>query len=271
MLRRALALAALFVLLPAAGARAQAPARDPILFVHGWRGNAGQWRPMMRRFTADGWTSRELYAWTFDPRGTNAHAAAEIARRVDQILAATGASRVDIVTHSMGSLSSRFYLRNLERAGKVDAWVSLAGPNHGIFAADLCIAADCREMRRGSPFLAALNTGDETPGPARFATWRSPCDEIIDPPETVALEGAENHRTACLSHLGILRDTAVYRGVRDFVALRSGRERQVQRTGEPPEKGRTRDGTVLAGEPVPLTARHAPARTPLRRGAPFRE
>jgi len=207
-----------FLLASLAPGAAAAQARDPILFVHGWRGRGEQWRPMMRRFAADGWARPRLYTWTFDPRESNAAIAARIAGRVDQILVATGASRVDIVAHSMGALSTRYYIKNLGGAAKVDAWVSLAGPNHGIFAADLCFAAECREMRRGSPFLAALNAGDETPGRVRFATWRSPCDEIIDPVETVVLEGAENHLAGCLSHLGILRDTAVYRAVRDFVA-----------------------------------------------------
>lgn len=210
---------ALAAVLLAAPAHAQA--RDPILFVHGWRGSAAQWRPMMQRFEDDGWRRARMFAWTLDPRDSNAAAAAKIAARVDQILVATGAARVDIVTHSMGALPTRYYLKNLESGGKVDAWVSLGGPNHGIHVADLCISADCRDMRRGSPFLAALNRGDETPGQARYATWRSPCDEIIDPVDTVVLEGAHNHLTGCVSHLGLLRDPATYLAVRDFVSRRT--------------------------------------------------
>jgi len=223
------------VLLAAPGAHAQAPARDPILFVHGWRGSAAQWRPMMQRFEEDGWSRARLFAWTLDPRDSHAAAARKIATRVDQILAATGAARVDIVTHSMGALPTRYYLKNLDGDGKVDAWVSLGGPNHGINVADLCISADCRDMRRGSPFLAALNRGDETPGGARYATWRSPCDEIIDPVDTVVLQGAQNHLTGCISHLGLLRDPAIYRAVRDFVSRRTSgvvqREGRALRTG----------------------------------------
>jgi triacylglycerol lipase len=219
-------LAALLVAALPIAAGAQEARRDPILFVHGWRGRGAQWSTMTGRFIEDGWRPTELFAWTFDARESNAAAAARIAARVDQILVATGAERVDIVTHSMGALAARYYLKNLRSAGKVDAWVSLGGPNHGIFAADLCFSASCREMRRGSPFLAALNRGDETPGTARYATWRSPCDEIIDPPETVRLEGAANHQTACISHLELLRDTAVYRAVRDFVSHRDTEARR---------------------------------------------
>jgi triacylglycerol lipase len=200
--------------------RRTVPPPDPILFVHGWQGSAAQWRPMMERFRSDGWSDRRLFAWTFADRESNAAVAARISARVDQILAATGAARVDIVTHSMGSLSSRYYLKNLARPGRVDAWVSLGGPNHGTQAARLCFSAACREMRPGSPFLAALNRGDETPGATRYATWWSPCDEVIQPPGTATLDGAENHQTRCISHLDLLRDTSVYRQVRDFVTDR---------------------------------------------------
>jgi triacylglycerol lipase len=196
------------------------PAADPILFVHGWQGSAAQWRPMMARFRRDGWGDRQLFAWTFDDRESNAAIAARISTRIDQILAATGAARVDVVTHSMGSLSTRYYLKNLARQGRVDAWVSLGGPNHGTEAARLCFSTACREMRPGSPFLAALNHGDETPGAARYATWVSPCDEVVHPAASAALDGAENHQTRCLSHLQLLTDSAAYRQVRDFVSGR---------------------------------------------------
>ena len=224
--RRRAAAAALAVLSLAAAAFARAPrtraaqARDPILFVHGWQGDAAQWRTMMARFRRDGWSNAELFAWTFDDRASNADIAARISARIDQVLAATGASRVDVVTHSMGSLSTRYYLKNLARPGRVDAWASLGGPNHGTQAAWLCFSTPCREMRPGSPFLAALNRGDETPGAARYATWWSSCDEVVEP-SSAALDGAENHQAPCVGHLALLRDTAVYRQVRDFVSGRA--------------------------------------------------
>jgi triacylglycerol lipase len=225
--RRRIAAAALAVLPLAAAAFARAPwthapqaSRDPILFVHGWQGSAGQWRTMMARFRRDGWSDWELFAWTFDDRASNAAVAARISARIDQVLAATGASRVDVVTHSMGSLSTRYYLKNLARPGRVDAWASLGGPNHGTQAAWLCFSTPCREMRPGSPFLAALNRGDETPGAARYATWWSPCDEVVEP-SSAALDGAENHQAPCVAHLDLLRDSTVYRQVRDFVSGRA--------------------------------------------------
>ena len=205
-------------------AAVRSPGRDPVLFVHGWRGHGRQWRAMVDRFRADGWRAGELYWWTYDSGRSNEVLAAQLAARVDQILAATRAERVDIVTHSMGALPARFYLKNLEGDEKVDAWVSLAGPNHGTTVAELCFSASCREMRAGSAFLAALNEGDETPGGARYATWWSPCDEVIDPDTSVVLRGAVNRRTACIGHVQLLHDAAVYREVRDFISRPPPRE-----------------------------------------------
>jgi triacylglycerol lipase len=72
-------------------------------------------------------------------------------------------------------------------------------------------------MRPGSTFLTELNAGDETPGTPRYATWWSPCDEIINPDNSVLLSGATNTQTACISHNALLTDATVYSQVRSWV------------------------------------------------------
>lgn len=116
-----------------------------------------------------------------------------IRTKVDEILAATGASKVDIITHSMGGLSSRWYAKFLGGDAKIDEWVSLGGPNHGTDTAYLCNQTSCKEMRPGSAFLADLNAGDETPGAPRYGTWRSPCDTIINPDLERLADGGDQH------------------------------------------------------------------------------
>ena len=100
---------------------------------------------------------------------------------------------------------------------RVDAWVSLGGPNHGTDFALSCLTTSCTEMRQGSTFLAALNSVDETPGAVRYGTWWSPCDGIINPDSSVALSGATNTKTACLTHSALHDDATVYGQVRDFI------------------------------------------------------
>ena len=120
-----------------AGASA-ATAHDPIVFVHGWNSSGSVWNTMISNFQRDGWASAELINWSYNTSQSNATTAAQLRDKVNAVLAATGNSKVDIITHSMGGLSSRYYVKNLLGEGKVDDWVSLGGPNHGTDTANAC-------------------------------------------------------------------------------------------------------------------------------------
>ncbi|MFD0345450.1 esterase/lipase family protein [Kitasatospora aburaviensis] len=88
-------------------------------------------------------------AWSYDSTlSTNEVLAGRLAAYVDDVLRRTGADRVDIVAHSLGSLPSRWYVRFGGGAAKVGHWISLAGPNHGTTVAWLCALWDqgCRDM-----------------------------------------------------------------------------------------------------------------------------
>jgi triacylglycerol lipase len=200
------------VLVPVASAQAA----EPILFVHGWSSSGSVWNTMISRFQADGFSN--LNNWSYNTAQSNRTTASQIATKVGQIRAATGAAKVDIITHSMGGLSSRWYVKFLGGTSSVDEWVSLGGPNHGTNLASLCFwQTSCIEMRAGSSFLSQLNSGDETPGDVRYGTWWSPCDEVINPDSSILLSGATNTRTACILHSGYLSSSTVYGQVRDFV------------------------------------------------------
>ena len=191
---------------------------DPILFVHGYTSDASAWNTMISRFQADGWESNRLFAYTFSSTKSNASIAQDVKARVDQIRAATGAAKVDTVTHSMGGLSSRYYLKNLGGQSTVDDWVSLGGPNHGTTWAYGCFfISPCNQMIPGSSFLNGLNSGDETPGPVNYGAWWSPCDELINPDTSVILSGASNTQTSCMSHSDLRLNATVYSQVREFV------------------------------------------------------
>src|SRR3954454_12311147 len=209
---------AAFVVLLAVALPSSAAAHDPILFVHGWNSNSSTWTTMVNRFAADGWTPAELNNWSYNTSQSNATTASQIQTKVDQILAATRAAKVDLVSHSMGGLSTRYYVKNLGGGAKVDDFVSLGGPNHGTDTANFCFSTACSEMRVGSTFLNNLNSGDETPSDTvNWMTWWSPCDEVINPDSSVALQGAANTQTACISHSALHEDATVYAQVRDAV------------------------------------------------------
>ncbi|MFD4556795.1 esterase/lipase family protein [Streptomyces sp. NPDC058469] len=210
----------LLLSLSLASTPAQAASHDPIVFVHGLSGSASGWDDWVADFEADGYSSSELFAWSYDWTQSNVTTASQLATEVKSVLAQTGASKVDIVGHSMGTLSSRYFLKNLSGTSYVDHFVSVAGVNHGTSVASLCgwLYTSCKEMQTGSSFLTALNSGDETPGSVSYAAYWSDCDAAIDPDTSAELSGATNVDVGCISHTDMNNDHGVYEQVRDFIS-----------------------------------------------------
>jgi triacylglycerol lipase len=219
--------AVLFALLTAIGltlvaqpAPATAAAtHTPVVFVHGYTGSASNWASAKSVFMAGGYSSGELFAYGYDWSKSNKTSAAGLATYVQQVLARTGAQRVDIVNHSMGGLVSDWYVKQLGGQPFVRHLASIAGANHGTTYAGACLTnASCVEMYPGSAFLATVNAGDESPGDTKYATWYSPCDGIILPFTSTVLSGADNHMVACQTHIGYLTDTFTLSAVARFLA-----------------------------------------------------
>lgn len=72
-------------------------------------------------------------------------------------------------------------------------------------------------MRPNSSFLNALNRKDETPGSSRYATWWSPCDEVINPRNSALLSGAINNQTACIRHSDLHENVTVYSQIKAWL------------------------------------------------------
>lgn len=212
----AVALSTVAMLLPGS---ASASTHDPVLFVHGWTDSSKSWNTMIPRFQLAGWSASELNTLDYGTQ-SNATIASMIKTKVGQILAANpGKTKVDLVTHSMGGLGARYYVKNLGGASKVDDFVSLGGPNHGTSLALLCalFSTQCKEMSPNSSFLKALNATDETPGDVKYGTWWSSIDGIINPPTSTILNGALNIETSPMLHSQYQTDATVSVQVVAFV------------------------------------------------------
>ncbi|MEU5110896.1 alpha/beta fold hydrolase [Streptomyces longwoodensis] len=203
-----------------AGATAETLATStPVVFVHGYTGNASNWVTAMSVFRASGWSSSNLFAYEYNSYGNNVTNAQGLAAFVNNVKARTGASKVAIVNHSMGGLVSQYYLKVLGGNTSVSHLASIAGANHGTTYAGAClIYTTCQQMYPGSSFIAQITAGDETPGDTRYATWYSACDGIILPYTSTRLDGAVNNNVPCQTHIGYLTDTVVLGAIARFVA-----------------------------------------------------
>jgi triacylglycerol lipase len=203
--------------LAARGKRASARP-DPVLLVHGFRGSSSGWHALEASLHAQGYRDTEIDAIDYDRDASNVDVARQIAHEADALRARTGATRIDVVTHSMGAISSRYWLERLGGAAHVDAWVSLAGVNEGtVWAYGCYVLAPCREMVPTSSVLGGLNDGFHPSGPTRYGAWWSPCDDAIVPRANAELPGAHNVETACLGHTAMRTDPHVLAQVVQFL------------------------------------------------------
>jgi len=123
----------------------------PVLFIHGSGLNSNTWTDLKRYLKSRGYPERYLYAVDIKPNNiSNVIAAKEfIVPAVNDLLRISqskmGNSKIDIVAHSMGALSARWFA-TLIAPGTVRRIITLAGANHGTNSLCDSTAAGDREM-----------------------------------------------------------------------------------------------------------------------------
>jgi triacylglycerol lipase len=169
----------------------------PVVLVHGLGSNMGEnWGYHSPRLKAAGYCvfaltygiDERTRSWPRSPGGVipMERSAPELAAFVERVLAATGASQVDLVGHSEGTVMPRYYLERLAGAAKVKHFVALtplwrgtemialgtvrelaeaygdSAPAEGLVAS---FCGSCPQFLRGSDYLDDLNAdGEAVPG-----------------------------------------------------------------------------------------------------------
>src|SRR5204863_5842728 len=174
-----------------------------VVLVHGTFNNMRQtWNTLSARLAADGYcvfalnygdTSRG--ASPFKAVGPIATSAMELARFVEGVRGATGASKVDIVGYSQGGLMARQYLRFEGGARRVHSLVALAPPNQGTkttlsqiarrFAVSMRLVTRacpaCAEQMWHSPLVDKLNSGAMTLPGIDYTVISTMHDKVVRP------------------------------------------------------------------------------------------
>jgi triacylglycerol lipase len=156
---------------------------------------------------------------------------------VDQVLAQTGASKVDLIGHSQGGLVGRYYIELLGGASKVDSFVGLATPHYGTELANLamlyglanCLGYPfCQQVVTGSDFLRELNGDDDTFGAVLYTNFATRLDPIVIPytnsfqrsPGAVNVTIQDQCPGHIVEHVTLSTDGTTYTGIQDALAKR---------------------------------------------------
>lgn len=186
----------------------------PVVLVHGtFENKYDNWAGLAPVLKLAGYCVFALNYGSLDPlelidgTGEMANSANQLAHFISQVLAATGASKVDIVGHSQGGVLPRYYIKYLGGANHVDKLIGLAPSNHGttvdgvvalaslIPGASLLVGAVCPACEQQfipSSFLAALNSGGETNPAVTYTVITTEHDEVVTPYTSAFLATAPN-------------------------------------------------------------------------------
>ncbi len=200
---------------------AHADPRYPVLLAHGGLGKPGDFHTMIRWLTEDGYRA---YTVDFGSPGVDtARNAPLIAKRVDEIKAETGADKVHLVGHSMGGVSTRYYIKNMNGLPNVASYTAFGTPQHGVkkkgegpFLDPCSSGAFVPDQCPTGPILTALNAGDDTPGGIPYTSIAS-----TEAPDEADGSWHPLDRGACLPlvaggpHADEPRNEVIYAAVKD--------------------------------------------------------
>jgi triacylglycerol esterase/lipase EstA (alpha/beta hydrolase family) len=186
----------------------------PVVLVHGtFNDMADSWNALSPLLKNEGYC---VFALNYGDSGVHlnpikatgsiATSAEELATFVSGVLAATGASKVDIVGYSQGGMMPRQYLKFDGGAEKVHSLVALAPSNHGTTLSGLGTLAEaipgaieligsacqaCTDQLVGSPFITNLNAGGDTLPGIKYTVISTRYDEVVTPYTSQFLSGPE--------------------------------------------------------------------------------
>lgn len=194
-----------FVFAPRAP-RANTPG-TPVLLIHGYFCNAAAFWYAHRFLARHG--IRNVHAITCEPvYGDIDDYAEQVHARVEAICAATGASQVVLVGHSMGGLTARRYVQ-VHGGARVAKIITLGTPHHGAIHSHGGRGRNAGQMRLDSRWLDRLNVDETGPAPVPIVAVFSYHDNVVAPQESGKLAHATNVALHGIGHLELVFSTPV--------------------------------------------------------------
>jgi triacylglycerol esterase/lipase EstA (alpha/beta hydrolase family) len=191
-------------------------ARFPILFIHGWSSGSHAFMLIARYLKRK--KIKNLHTMTYRPVMADLEwLSQKVADRINEVLNATGAAKVNIIAHSLGGVLTRYAVKNLYMGDKVNLLISIGSPHCGSRVAALWpYGRNTLQLLYESDFMKDLADGGLTPGRVKYVSIYSAFDNFVIPQESANLgEGAINHKLSYHGHLRLLYSHKVNRLIRE--------------------------------------------------------
>ncbi len=196
----------------------------PVLLIHGYGCNSGYWHSMRRRLVQ---ANINYKAVDLEPLlGGIDEYADSIHKAVESLCRETGKGQITLLTHSMGGLAARAYLRQYSgrRVAKI---ICVGAPHHGTVLANLGIGTNSRQMQwhsdveHGQPsdWLRNLASSEDAAGRALITSIYSLHDNIVAPQQSCHLSGAKNIGLPGIGHVALGLDLSVQALVLEEIKL----------------------------------------------------
>jgi predicted alpha/beta hydrolase family esterase len=182
-----------------------------VLMQHGYVNNGAVWFFTARALEAQGYRVFTMDQPAFAPIDAMGD---RLAARIDEVLAATGASQLTLVAHSMGGLVCRAYLRG-HGDTKIARLITMGSPHHGTFHAHLASGPNGAQMRPGNAWLMTLNKIRVN---VPFSSIYSLHDTIISPQDSSVMAEANNVQMLAVGHVSMPGGAATRIALMDALA-----------------------------------------------------
>ena len=177
---------------------ATADGRRGVLLIHGFVCNRGLWNPWLQRLRDDGVA---VVAINLEPVFASIERYVPLVEAaVKQLEDATGLAPV-VVAHSMGGLVLRRWWAEHGDDSRVHHAITIGTPHGGTWLARFAMSSNSREMRQLSDWLLSVAAREKPERAARFTCFYSHCDNIVFPPATATLGGADNRHLSGVAHV----------------------------------------------------------------------
>jgi hypothetical protein len=193
-----------------------AAGRRGLLLVHGFVCNRALWNPWLRELRA---VQVPAIAVNLEPVFGSIDAYVPILEAaVRRLEAATGLAPV-IVAHSMGGLATRAWLAGAGNEARVHRVITIGSPHHGTWMARFAATLNSRQMQQLGPWLAQLAAREPATRYARFTCFYGHCDNIVFPPSTATLPGADNRHLEAVAHVHMTFQPSVFSEARRWLSV----------------------------------------------------